>query len=100
MPEGVIQDFQFVRELAKVSQVENLSKLSAFFRFCSECFAARRIFAERAPAKPPNFFRLFSCQISSKTQKSGDFSKFFENLCVTAPKTNFEFNNSLIFKFR
>jgi hypothetical protein len=42
---------------------ENLSKLSAFFRFCSSDFATRRIFAEQV-AKSPNFFRLFSCQKS------------------------------------
>jgi hypothetical protein len=68
-------DFQLVRELAKVSQVENLSKLSAFFRFCPERFRFRRIFAKRKSQKPPNVFFGYSVVKYLKKQKSGDFSK-------------------------
>ena len=92
--------FRF-RELAKVSQAGNLSKLSAFFRFCSERFARSPHLRRAKRAKPPNCFRLFSCQISSKNAKERRLFQFLqENFRVTAPKTIFEFNNSLIFKFR
>ena len=88
------------RELAKVTQVEIFPNSLPFSVFARSVSPARRIFAEQEARNLRTVFRLFSCQISSKTQKSGDFPVSFENFRVTAPKTIFEFNNSLIFMFR
>lgn len=96
-PERAHKIFQ-LRELAKVSQAGNLSKLSAFFRFCPERYALSPHLRQAKVQNLRTCFRLFNCQISSKTKEAATFPVLQENFRVTAPKTILGSFNPLIFR--
>ena len=78
-----------------LTREENLSKLSAFFFFCPDSF--RLAASSLAKRQTSGLFSVIQLSNIIKNEKSGDFVSSFENFRVTAPKTFFEFNNSLNF---
>jgi len=86
------------RELAKVTQVEIFPN-SLPFSVLSGVFRPPAASSLSGKRETSELFSVIQLSNITKTQKSGDFPASFENFRVTAPKTIFEFNNSLILSF-
>ena len=75
-------------ELAKVFIEEgNLSKLSAFFRFCLGYFASRRIFAHKASKTRQTFFGYSIVKYHKNAKGAVTFKFSLEKLALPLPLT-------------